>query len=553
MSERLFDEKLKTIESLTGVNSSKLNYYLEAKQQSEEVIKQNNRLEIIHQINQDINIDMSWEDILKRVYQRFPQAIHYDFLGLALLKRENLYMSALVPGYVCENEQIPGDSELWDAVNKKQIKVYDSRVKSIRLLENLPVKDLYFSSAVIAPLIVKENVIGILLLGSKNERSYDCDEIKFINQLAGQLAMCIENARLYDQVLKDKKEWEETFNAVIDPISLIDLNYNVLRYNKSIEVLRGKENSKTQKTKCYKLLWNRETKCEQCLLDEVYKTSKSVYRRLQLSTGKVFDVFYYPVFNETGEIYAFIHHMKDVTEQVKVEAQLMQSAKLAAIGEMAAGVAHELNSPMTAILGNAQMLLRELEEDDPNTEYVNDIVNCGLRCKKIIQNLLTFSRQEERPVSFVNINDVVERVVGFVKYQINRNNINIIKKLDNELPEIQANGHQLDQVILNLLLNSRDALENNENEKRIIVLTGQCDYMGEKAVFISVRDNGEGIAPECRYKIFNPFYTSKELNEGTGLGLSVSLGIAESHGGNIEVESKLGEGSKFCLLLPVNK
>jgi two-component system NtrC family sensor kinase len=551
VSERLHNEKIRIIENLTGVDSSKLNYYLEAKKRSEEIIKQNHRLEIIYQIIQDINIDMSLEDIITRVHKKLPQAIHCDFWGLAMLKGNNLYMTAMVPGYVCVGEPVSEKSLLWESVTKKESKFYHLRGDG-RELTYPPVKQMGLKSMVVSPLTVKGNVIGVLIMGSKISYAYGADEIKFIDQLAGQLAICMENSWLYEQVLRGKKEWEETFKAVTDPIFLIDLNCNVLRCNGRVNSLPGGENSVNNK-KCYSLLWNHNSKCSPCLMDKVLSTRDSAYERMQISTGMVYDVFYYPVFNESGEIYAVIHHIKDVTEQCKMEAQLMQSGKLAAIGEMAAGVAHELNSPMTAIIGNAQMLLRDLEEDNPRADYVKDIVNCGLRCKKIIQNLLTFSRQDERPMTSISLNDVVERVLSLLKYQINRNNIKIETGMSPCLPTVQANGHQLDQVLINFLLNARDALEGIENSKRIDVYTGITELEGEEAVHATVVDNGEGIPPECMEKIFNPFFTTKEVSKGTGLGLSVSLGIAQAHGGTIRVNSKPGKGSTFSLVLPVEK
>ena len=549
VSERLHKEKIKIIENLTGVDSSKLNYYLEAKKRSEEVIKQNHRLEIIYQIIQDINIDMSLEDIIVRVHEKLPQAIHCDFWGLAVLKKDNLYMSAMIPGYVCVGEPISKKSLMWEAVNYRESRAYHLKGDGSQLTYP-PVKRMGLRAMVACPLIVKGNVTGVLIMGSKTENVYGRDEVKFVDQLAGQLAMCMENSRLYEQVLRGKKEWEETFKAVTDPIFLIDLSKNILRCNDRLDKLPGIHNmSKSQK--CYCQLWHRESECEPCLMDEVCSTRQPAYTRMQTSTGMICDVFYYPVFNENADIYAVINHIKDVTEQCKMEAQLMQSGKLAAIGEMAAGVAHELNSPMTAILGNAQMLLRDLEENHPQTDYVKDIVNCGLRCKKIIQNLLTFSRQDERPMSSISINEVVERVLSLVEYQINRNNVQIDIKMDERVPTVQANGHQLDQVLINFLLNARDALEGSGDSKKINVYTGVTELRGERAVHTTVVDNGEGISLECMEKIFNPFFTTKEASKGTGLGLSVSLGIAEAHGGTIEVRSEPGNGSSFSLVLPV--
>lgn len=552
-NKHLINDKMRLIKHLTGVNSSKLNYYLEVKKINDEIVKQNNRLEIIHQIIKDINIDMSLNDIIERVYQRLPLVIHCEFLGLALMRDNELIMTAMVPGCGCTGRPVPFKSLLWHAVRDRKSKVYSLGREEGKIHECPPVKELNLLSLSLDPLFVKGNVIGVLMIGCGSENAYSEDEGKFTRQLADQLAICIENARLYEQVLSSKIEWEETFRALTDPILLIDQNLNIIRCNERLDALPGQSMGEPEKSKCYRYVWGRDSKCENCLLDEVYRNRAPAYRRVQLESGKTFDVYYYPVFNARREIYSVIHHIKDVTEKIRMEAQLMQSAKLAAIGEMAAGVAHELNSPMTVIIGNSQMILRDDHTDENNAELLRDVVNCGLRCKKIIQNLLTFSRQDQQPMSPTSLNNVVQRVLSLVKYQITRSNINIELDLDPNMPEVPANEHQLDQVLINLILNARDAVEKNIQDKKIIISTGykQSDSTGQ--VVVTVTDNGAGIPAENMMKIFNPFFTSKEASKGTGLGLSVSLGIAEAHGGTIDVFSKPGRGSSFSLVIPVEK
>lgn len=550
-NQHLINEKMRLIENLTGVNSSKINYYLEVKKRNDEIIKQNNRLEIIHQIIKDINIDMSLTDIIQRVYERLPLVIQCDFLGLALIQNEKLSMTAMVPFENCTGRPTPFKSLIWDAVKERKSKVYTLSEEKRKTMSCPPIQKLNLASLSLDPLIVKGNVIGVLMIGSSREHAYTEDEVKFTRQLADQLAICIDNVRLYEQILKSKLEWEETFRALTDPILLLDQHHNIIRCNDRLDGLPGKNFGEPAKNKCYRYVWGHEKKCENCKLDEVYRKQSPAYHRVQLESGKTYDVYYYPVFNVKREIYSVIQHIKDVTEKIKIEAQLMQSGKLAAIGEMAAGVAHELNSPMTVIIGNSQIILRDDAIDKNNKDLLQDVVNCGLRCKKIIQNLLTFSRQDQRPMSRSSLNNVVERVLSLIQYQINRNNVDIELDLDKTLPDVLANEHQLDQVLINLLLNARDALENKPEDKKIIISTGVRKTDNETHVITTVTDNGEGIPPENIMKIFNPFFTSKEATKGTGLGLSVSLGIAEAHGGTIEVVSKLMQGSSFSLIIPV--
>lgn len=545
----MFNNKARLIEDLTGVNSSRLNYYVELKKRNEEIVKQNNRLEIIHQLTRDINIDMSINDIIDRVYKKLPLAIPCDFLGLALIRQNELHMTAMTPPLFSIDNPIPQSSFLWQCFRDGQTAVFDS---SSRVLqgETPPLAE-YLQSLVVAPLFVRTVVYGLLIVGSAQRAAYSTSELNFANHLADQLAVYLQNMKLFKEVSRAKREWEETFRAVTEPILLIDTSHNILRCNGRLpsEMLGAKVKSKN--IKCFALLWGREDICKNCLMNEVKETLKPAYRRVQMDSGVVLDITYYPVFNEDGNLTAVIHHMKDISEKTKMEAQLVQSAKLAAIGEMAAGVAHELNNPMTVMIGTAQLLLRETGEESRESELLKDIVNCGLRCKKIIQNLLAFSRQYEYHLAPTDLNQDINIALQLFQHQINLNNINIQRNLYPDLPKIVANGHQIQQVLINLLLNARDALEAREENRLVHVFSSLRENGGKKWAVITVADNGVGISPENITKVFNPFYTSKETSKGTGLGLSVSLGIAEAHGGTIEVKSKPGEGSSFSLVLPV--
>src|SRR5690606_1328162 len=172
------------------------------------------------------------------------------------------------------------------------------------------------------------------------------------------------------------------------------------------------------------------------------------------------------------------------------------------------------------------------------------------RCKNIIQNLLTFSRQDEYMFEKFSLNDAVETVLGLIGYQLRQQQIRLAVELDETLPLIEGNAQQIEQVIINLLINARDALlESDRAEKRIIISTRHQDGF----VQLTVEDNGTGIPEELHHEIFHPFFTTKRASKGTGLGLSVSHGIIESHGGKIELESEVGKGSKFTIKLSVTR
>jgi two-component system NtrC family sensor kinase len=252
------------------------------------------------------------------------------------------------------------------------------------------------------------------------------------------------------------------------------------------------------------------------------------------------------------DVSALRQHLRELAKAQAGLAALTDAPRLPLIPilAVAAGVAHELNSPMTVVIGTAQLLLRERPEE---SELLEDIVNCGLRCKRIVQNLLTFSRQDQQPSAETDLNAEVEGVLGLMKFQIDQQHIQIRTRFEPNLPRILANGQQIQQVLANFLVNARDALEGVAREEKCIeIATSVRRNRQRRWVLVSVQDNGVGIPADNLEKIFTPFFTSKEVSRGTGLGLSVSLGIAQSHQGTIEVESRIGEGSCFSLVLPAD-
>ncbi len=252
------------------------------------------------------------------------------------------------------------------------------------------------------------------------------------------------------------------------------------------------------------------------------------------------------------------------TQQLEdAQAQLIQSEKMSAIGQLAAGVAHELNNPLGGILGYAQFTLEKLQKNVPEKtstkevdsyiRYVTDIETQARRCKTIVQNLLRFSRSS-KAVDFatIDINKIVEETITFVQHQFHMKQIELQSHLEPTLPEISGNAGQLQQVFTNLLINAMHACESGAVVR---IHTRFSPALGEfgGAIELQFVDNGCGIPSENLKKIFEPFFTTKEVGKGTGLGLSVSYGIIKEHGGEITVQSTVGRGTTFTIVLPVQK
>jgi two-component system NtrC family sensor kinase len=223
--------------------------------------------------------------------------------------------------------------------------------------------------------------------------------------------------------------------------------------------------------------------------------------------------------------------------------QLIQSEKLATIGELAAGVAHEINNPIGVILGFAQVMLKRIQENDPMHRPLSIIKREGVRCKDIVQDLLDFARQNKPTPRRLNVNEVIEAAAKLMAHQANSDMVTVIPSYAPDLPDVVADENQLQQVFFNIILNAYQAMPEG-GELRIT----SCVQDGEvQAIF---GDSGMGIPPENIRHVFDPFFTTKEVGEGTGLGLSVSYGIVKQHGGTIEVQSENGTGATFVVKLP---
>jgi len=338
--------------------------------------------------------------------------------------------------------------------------------------------------------------------------------------------------------------------------------------------------------KCYEKFKGRKEKCEVCPIDEILVKGEKIFTYFdQDKEGNCYELSAAAFQDEKGERY-ILETLRDITEQKKLErqveehtknlektnaelenalktlkqtqVQLIQAGKMAAIGELAAGVAHELNNPLGGILGYCQFALekitqkplKELTGEDITTysQYLKDIEQQSKRCKAIIQSLLKFSRASvKQNFEPTDVNTILKETFIFAKHQLEKHKVELEEKLSS-LPRIIGNASQLQQVFTNLILNAIQAMPDGGN---LTVSTRVSE--DKKALEISFADTGEGISEENLSKVFEPFFTTKKVGQGTGLGLSVSYGIVKDHGGNIEVESAVGEGTTFIVVLPCRK
>jgi signal transduction histidine kinase len=250
---------------------------------------------------------------------------------------------------------------------------------------------------------------------------------------------------------------------------------------------------------------------------------------------------------KNGGLYEDLQSRMD--ELRRAQETLVQSAKLAAIGELAASVAHEINNPLTVILGNSGLLLQQLPSDSPAYRKVDAIEAEATRAGRIVRDLLNFARRREPKRESVALHELLDRAIELLSPKLASGHVEVERVFDQSIPPIAGDRDQLTQVFLNLMTNAADAMGKGG---RLVLQTG-IDHGedGQRMISVSVSDTGQGIPPEHLARIFEPFYTTKAEGHGTGLGLSVSLGIVQAHGGAIDMESKPGHGTTARVKLPV--
>lgn len=414
------------------------------------------------------------------------------------------------------------------------------------------------------PCVSKEGTIGVLALGGKNSgEPFNSEDIALLAAVAGQVATAIENGRLYRQLRTKADELERLreFNENIvesldDGLVVADLGDRVVRWNRAMEQLYGVTRAEAIGRRLEDLLDGpvvetlraaRRDAPHGTTLFRVPLTARAAQagRKLLVNMATV------PLQAAMGSPLSVSGTMiivEDVTSRVRLEEQLQISEKMASIGLLAAGVAHEVNTPLTGISSFTQMLLERADPDDPRTKVLEKIERQTFRAAKIVNGLLNLSRQtgpsglEHAPV---DVNAVINDVLALLEHQLEVAKIRIRRELCSPALIVSGIEHQLQQVFLNLFLNARDAMPKGG----WLAVTTRFD--GGQAV-VEVSDTGSGIPSEHLSRIYDPFFTTKAIGKGTGLGLSITYGIVREHEGTLNCDSVLGQGTRFTLTLPIS-
>jgi PAS domain S-box-containing protein len=356
-----------------------------------------------------------------------------------------------------------------------------------------------------------------------------------------------ERKKMEEALKLAAEEWRGTFDSITDAISIHDRDFRILRANKAFADIFHMRPDQIIGKHCYELHKGGKP-ISGCPHKQTLATGKPAAAEFYESNlGKYLLESTSPIFDEKGEIVGTIHVTRDITEQKQQNERLMMADRLASIGELAAGTAHELNNPLTSVIGFTQLVMEKDIPDDIR-EDLKLIHNEAQRAAGVTKNLLTFARKQA-PVKQLNqINNIIEDVLKLRAYEHKVNSIEVQTQLAPDLPEIKVDYFQMQQVFLNIIINAEYFMIEAHNKGTLTITTKKRNG----SVKISIADDGPGIPSENLSRIFNPFFTTKAAGKGTGLGLSICHGIVSEHGGQIYAKSQPSKGTTIVVELPVN-
>lgn len=423
---------------------------------------------------------------------------------------------------------------------------------------------LEISSLLSTPLSNNDQTLGVVGLENMQNGGFTLQDQQMLTSIAKSVVNTLYNLQLIHRLKLVNAELEAShwellgsrntlrtlFDNFPDSFYIVDRKYRLIVVNLARSKRAEKEPRLLVGNYCYEALYQRKEICPGCRIDETLFDQK-ITHRIERDWGNSednweWDISTYPIVNENDQVIQVIMFEQDVTEKRRLEANLVQSEKLAALGQLAAGVAHEINNPLTVILANSQLLQREMPKDNQDWQESVDLISrAGNRALGVVRNLLNFARKEQYELVPTDINQTIHKAIEMIRHEAASRSVVMIDELADDLPLIKVSADNLQGVWLNILINALDATEEKQGSIRI------TSYMKNNEINVSISDDGQGIPPEKVKRIFEPFYTTKNPGRGTGLGLSVCHRVIKQHGGHISVDSRFGYGTTFTVTLPV--
>ena len=542
------------------------------------------QLEIVSEVSQRVSSILDLDELLAQVTQTIRDRFGFYHVGCFLAGEEARFHVASTP----EVEREAREAELACNVGSEGIIGRAVITKEPFLVNDVTREPLFVGhellpeakSELAVPIIHEDQVIAVLDIQSDRRNGFEPDDASVMMALGGQLGTAIVNARLYDELRRELAERRQAQKA----LRTSEQQYRSLFKNAVLGIYQTTPDGRILAAnpalirmlgyKSFSNLSQRNLETEGYLPEyprEEFKQRLTKYGRISgyesVWTRKDGTPIYVrenarAIRNADGEILYYEGTIEDITERreaervkEELEAQMVHNQKLESIGTLASGVAHEINNPLTGIINYAQ-LIQDRIDDEALAGFAEGIIREGNRVATIVKNLLAFSRQEKERHSPAEVADIVDVVVSLIGSVLHKDQIDLRIDLQDGLPKLRCRSQQIQQVLLNLMVNARDALNARYpgfDENKVLQLSVRLRQVdGAPWIRLTVEDFGVGIPDGVIGRIFDPFFTTKPRDEGTGLGLSISHGIIREHHGNLFAKSKPGKGTQFIVDLPVN-
>ncbi|MGW8318083.1 MAG: response regulator [Candidatus Promineifilaceae bacterium] len=541
---------------------------LRSQQMEKQLQRQSERLVTLNRVSREVTTNLTTKEVLTVAVQGVFAVLGVELAAVYMAETNRGYLRCwqlFAPAHelaAASMEPVPfGQGVIGLVYSQRKSLCLDNPSTDPRFRDDLDAPRTVAARSLLAtPLSTRGSPVGVLVaINSADERFSDVDRSLFTS-LASAVSRALEITWLFQNVRSRQQELLEsrnTLQAVIDgilhPIYTINEAWQLVAVNRTRSEEMGAASEELTGQTCYRVFFGRTEPCEHCAVASTLAEKEahhwSVRQQGEDLQLKEWDVNAYPVPGSKAGSARAVVVWQDRTEERRLEKSLMQAGKLAAIGQLAAGVAHEINNPLTAINANAQLLQMVMSADHEHYESIDLITQAGERAAKVVRGLLDFARQTEYEFEKTDVNESIRQALNLVSYQFSTADIEVVLNLAGTLPLIKASWEHLQSVWLNLLINARDALQNVPGDRQI-ELTSRPEPTG-KEVVVLVRDNGRGMSAGELSHIFEPFFTTKAPGQGTGLGLATCQRIIQQHGGQIEVVSMPGEGSTFIVHLPV--
>lgn len=438
--------------------------------------------------------------------------------------------------------KLEGDSIFARSVNEKiPFNVHDAKKEPVT--DAVLIQQLGTESYAIVPLISRDKVIGLLFVDNLfNKKPISDEDMRFLAAFSNQMAAAIESAKLFEQVSIAEAELENIFKSISDMVYFTDVNYTIKSINKAVAGKIGLSEEEIIGRKCYDVFHGMKEPWQACPHHKTVQMKKPYIEEVEdPHTGGTFLTSTSPIFDMAGNFLGTVHIVRDITELKHIRERLASAERMAALGEVAAKVAHEIRNPLVSIGGFAQRLEVKLEGN--LKEYATIIAREVKRLEEILKDILGFVRETRLSTTIVNINQLIRDVFSLVESEIAERGITFEENFG-EISDVILDMDRTKEAFLNIVKNAIQAIGTHG---AITVKT----YQRDENVVVEISDTGKGIAEKDLPFIFDPFYTTKPT--GTGLGLAISRRVIEEHKGRIEVKSKPGEGATMKVFLPKRK